>query len=265
MASHNDRPEEQAVINADSKYLQDLPQIQTLRSALLSKAWFGFDLDDTLHEFRRASASASTSVFIAIHNESGVAIDTLKKSYRDILRAKTASAFIDGRTSTEYRRERFTTLLQTHDLNASSATIDNLLSIYQQNLREALTLKPGAMQLFKAIKGLGKKVIIVTEGPRDAQEWTVRELGIAPYVDKLVTTNEMGTSKVDGLFSVMLDRFAISAADMVFVGDNEARDVVPARDEGILTVLYDEEGGCRLDLDALRVDSLLVLENALRL
>jgi len=48
------------------------------------------------------------------------------------------------------------------------------------------------------------------------------------------------------------------------VGDNEARDVVPARSEGLLAVLYDERGEMKLDgLNGLRVNNLGDLEGIL--
>ncbi|OGM50473.1 hypothetical protein ABOM_001022 [Aspergillus bombycis] len=239
--------------------------LATIRTSISSKTWFGFDLDDTLHEFRKASAQASSAVFTAIHEEHPhVNIDELKSSYRDILISTTAGAFADGRTSTEYRRERFSLLLQAHALEAQTERLDRLLEVYQSSLRAALTLKPGALQLLQRIKRLGKKVIVVTEGPQDAQQWTVEELGLARYVDVLVTTNEIGQSKVDGLFPAVLDRHGIVASDIVYVGDNENRDVVPARAAGILAVLYDEKGGFRLDdCAALQVDSLGKLEHLL--
>ncbi|KAE8142016.1 HAD-like domain-containing protein [Aspergillus pseudotamarii] len=237
----------------------------TMRTLLSTKTWFGFDLDDTLHEFRKASAHASSAVFTAIHEENPtVNIDDLKTSYRDILVSTTAGAFADGRTSTEYRRERFSLLLRAHGLEVSTERLDRLLEVYEVDLRTALTLKPGALQLLQRIKGLGKKVIVITEGPQDAQRWTVEKLGLRPYIDVLVTTNEIGQSKVDGLFPAVLERYGILASDMVYVGDNEKRDVVPARAAGISAVLYDEKGGCCFDdRAALRLDSLAKLANLL--
>ncbi|KAE8157959.1 HAD-like domain-containing protein [Aspergillus tamarii] len=237
----------------------------TIRTSISTKTWIGFDLDDTLHEFRKASAHASSAVFTTIHEENlSISIDDLKTSYRGILASTTAGAFTDGRTSTEYRRERFSLLLRAHGLAASTERLDHLLEVYKSGLRVALALKPGALQLLQRIKSLGKKVIVVTEGPQDAQRWTVEELGLRPYIDVLVTTNEIGQSKVDGLLSAVLERYGILASDMVYGGDNEKRDVVPAQAAGILAVFYDEQGGCWFDdWDVLRVDSLAKLEDLL--
>jgi len=230
---------------------------------IFSKSWFGFDLDDTLHEFRRASAIASTYVFQEIHaSNNHISVDTLSATYHDILRNTIANAFTDGRTSTEYRRERFERLLQAHDL--ADTLLERLLEIYHNSLREGLVLKEGALHLLQTLQQLGKKVIVITEGPADSQEWTVQELGIRPYVDVLVTTNEIGRSKVDGLFSVVLKKYNIAVDDIIYFGDNEVRDVQAARAEGILAMLYDtKENSCLKDKNALRVNSWAIIENIL--
>ncbi|KAJ5165367.1 uncharacterized protein N7500_007197 [Penicillium coprophilum] len=236
----------------------------SIRGIFASKSWFGFDLDDTLHEFRRASAAASTHVFDTIHTSSNkTSVDPLRSTYQDILRSATANAFTDGRTSSEYRRERFGHLLQAHGL-IDDSLLDRLLEVYQDSLRENLTLKAGALHLLQTLRRLGKKVIVITEGPADAQEWTVQELGIRSYIDILVTTNEVGKSKVDGLFGVVLERYGIAAEDIVYFGDNRIRDVEAAREEGILAVLYDEKQLSHLhDTIALRVNSWVDVEKVL--
>ncbi|KAJ6110079.1 hypothetical protein N7486_002314 [Penicillium sp. IBT 16267x] len=137
--------------------------MSNFKSTLLSKTWFGFDLDDTLHEFRKASTQASQNVFEAIH--------TVKE-------------------------------------------------------------------------------LAVTEGPADAQQWTAKEVGLESYVDVLVTTNEVGWSKVDGLFGAVLEK------GYCFFGDNAVQDIQAAGESGVLAVLYDEERDRALDnLDTMRIDS----------
>ncbi|KAJ5104505.1 hypothetical protein NUU61_001852 [Penicillium alfredii] len=238
----------------------------SLQSRWSTKKWFGFDLDNTLHTFRHASARASTSVFEAIRAEMGsrVKIASLRASYKEILRSGTAHAFTDGRSSAEYRRERFAQLLQTHQIAFDDAQMEHLLDIYRVSLQAHLTLKPGALDLLRVLRGLDKKVIVVTEGPADAQEWTVRELGLWPWIDVLVTTNEVGKAKVDGLFGVVLDKYHIKANEMVYFGDHALRDVQAAAAEGILAVLYDETQESQLDdLESLRVDSWVTVQNIL--
>lgn len=244
----------------------------SLQKILSSKPWVGFDLDDTLHEFRRASTHASTHVFETIHAfNSKISTDALRATYQTILCDATANAFTDGRTSNEYRRERFGRLLDAYGLTGSNSPselenplLDRLIEIYHNHLRESLALKPGVLQLLQALQQIGKKIIVITEGPADGQEWTAQELGIRPYIDFLVTANEVGRSKIDGLFGVVLATYDIKAGQIVYFGDNEVRDVQAAQGEGILAVLYDEKQESRLDDEtALRVNSWAAVENAL--
>ncbi|CAL5871812.1 uncharacterized protein PFLUO_LOCUS6065 [Penicillium psychrofluorescens] len=220
-----------------------------------NKKWFSFDLDDTLHEFRAASGQASAAVFERIYALTGTTISALEATYADILRASTTNAFTDGRSSAEYRRERFSRLLKAHGV-AELVDVESLLDTYQSSLKGYLKLKPDARSLLRTLHGQGKKILVVTEGPQDAQLWTLQELGLMPLVDVLVTTNEMRRSKVDGLFQAVLEKYAIPAPDMVYFGDSLARDIVPARELGISAVLFDERQEARLDdLGDLRVDS----------
>lgn len=221
----------------------------SFQNLLQAKEWFGFDLDDTLHEFRKASATASLSVFNKIHNDYSVPISALQSSYNEILISKTAGAFSDGKSSTEYRRERFTALLQSQGIHIPGLEeyMDSILELYKMSLATSLTLKHGALDLLAKLKELGKRVIVITEGPRDAQEWTIEQLGLKTFVDVLVTSNELGSSKTDGLFREVLRRQRIRADEMVYIGDNEARDVLSAREERILAVHFDEKSTISID------------------
>ncbi|KAK1623542.1 hypothetical protein BDP81DRAFT_399237 [Colletotrichum phormii] len=94
------------------------------------KPWFGFDLDDTLHEYRRASSAATAKTLEAISQRHGTSLDDLKEAYGHVLRDKTASAFADGKTSFEYRRERFASVLDRFGLPSDDAMfMDSLLDV----------------------------------------------------------------------------------------------------------------------------------------
>ena len=226
----------------------------------VKKIWFAFDLDDTLHEFRKASSSAAAAVFQYLHATYHIAVDDLSSSYSTILSQKTSNAFTDGRTSTEYRKERFSALLESHSIVSDEVTLDHLAGLHKDVLEKSLQLKPGALRLLQHLRVLGKKTMIITERPFDAQQWTITALGIAPYVDILVTTNDMGKSKIDGLFGTVLQKFQIKPNDMIFIGDSAVRDVAPARIEGIWSWLYDEKNNCKFEVEALRINSLLKMK-----
>ena len=236
-----------------------------LSVALHAHSWFGFDLDDTLHEFRKASKAAAAEVFTYISRHSEIPTNELADSYSEILSQKTASAFTDGRTSDDYRKERFGALLEKHGLDADEDRLILLAALYKDALASALETKAGALTLLPYLRSIGKKIVIVTEGPQDAQEWTIKRLGLSEHLDELVTTNRFGKAKTEGLFGRVLDALGIEGGDMVYIGDNYARDIVPARERGITTIHLSEAENVVLSQQGTRVNSLLKIENILRM
>lgn len=234
--------------------------VRQLRKTFSNKQWFGFDLDDTLHEFRRASKIATNSVLDLISKKYNLEISDLSDTYTGILKEKTSNAFSDGKTSFEYRRERFASVLSKFKIPIEEEFISQCLEIYEKSLVQAHELKCGAIGLLSLLKKLGKKVVIVTEGPQDAQERTVEALGINDYIDFLATTNYFGVPKTDGLFGKVLNHLGITAADIVYVGDSKERDIEPATKEGILAIHLDEANNIALGDSPPRINTLRKLE-----
>jgi putative hydrolase of the HAD superfamily len=202
--------------------------------------WIGFDLDDTLHYFRRASADASETVLREIQRDSGIELGVLEHAYREILRTGQGGHFSQPRTSREYRAERFGALLGRFDQDADPS-LDRILDLYDAALGEVLTLKPGARESLAAVKRAGLSVMVISEGPHDAQETTIDRLGIAPSIDLLVTSASEQASKTDGLFERALDRAGCERCEILYVGDSIDRDIVPTVALGIASVYVGEE------------------------
>jgi putative hydrolase of the HAD superfamily len=219
-----------------------------MNNPICSKPHFGFDLDDTLHDFTFSSKQAIDAVYAMkiqkYPNKYSQA--SLKKSYREILNRYTSSAFKDGRSSFEYRSERFEALLEDHQIPVKQIFIAELLKIYEVTLERNLKLHNGALDLLQELKAQGKTISLVTEGPGDSQRWTVEKLGISPYIDHIFTPGEFGRDKTDGLFQEVLRVLKIEPNELVFVGDNEHRDVHAAKALGILGIWYRTKSNERL-------------------
>ncbi len=218
--------------------------------------WIGFDLDDTLHFFRRASRRATEAVFAEVERRDKIGADRLDQAYAEILQDARSGHFAAPRTAREYRGERFTALLKAFELDPGPQ-LDSLLDIYDSELAAALELRPGAGEALAAARRAGLSVMVVSEGPHDAQERTIERLGIAASVDLLVTSAGEGLSKGDGLFERALERAGCRPDELLFAGDSIERDIVPASALDIACVYVGEEelpadsSARRLDLAAL--------------
>ena len=231
-----------------------------LRDSLAEKSWIGFDLDDTLHEFRRASGKAADCALRAISAKHGYELRVLKDKYVEILRERSSNAFSDGKPSHQYRKERFEALLNDYLIRHDDDFLAELCNTYETALMASLELKSGAHSLLRKLKALGKKIVVITEGPHDAQERTIHALGIASCIDYLATSNSFRISKTEGLFPKVLDHLGISAADIAFIGDSDMR---PAMAEGIFGVQLAEDKPLGLDLSPPRINTLWKLEDIL--
>ena len=197
--------------------------------------WVAFDLDDTLHFYRKASGRASTAVFEYLDEEFGCGVEPLQAAYAGILKDAQQGAFADGRTARECRGERFGKLLAAFSI-IPHRNLDEALGIYDAALAANLELKDGAAALLQDIKRAGRSIMIVTEGPHDAQETTVSRLGLTPYVDLLVTSSMEGLTKRNGLLKRALDKAGCAPGAAIYVGDSIECDIVPAHALGVCTI-----------------------------
>lgn len=221
-------------------------------------AVIGFDLDDTLHFFKKASNAAAEEVFLYIADEFGVPVSHLRTVYQDILQNMQKTHFTDNKPSREYRRGRFEALLENFSI-LPQQHIEEVLDVYDRALAESLMLKEGAYEVLQSAKQAGKRIVIISEGPQDAQELTINRLGLAPFIDTLITSAAYETSKSDGLFEIALEKMGCSASQMLYVGDNVMRDYIPAEALGITAVLLHEDDNFQGDKN--RIKSLIELRN----
>jgi putative hydrolase of the HAD superfamily len=228
-------------------------EFKAMRARLREAKWYAFDLDDTLHSFRKASGAAATAVLQVIHKEHNppCSLEELEAEYKRILAQRTAAAFVDGKTSHQYREERLRLIAHKWDLKVSQEQMQVLLDYYELALMASLELKSGVLDLLKTLRQYGHKIAVITEGPQDAQERTVDALGLTPFISYLATTNKLRIAKVDGLYAKVLEHLNITSHDMIMIGDSWERDIVPAKKAGIYCIHYTENEETARDMTKL--------------
>ncbi len=220
----------------------------------------GFDLDDTLHFFKDASTRAMEDVYAYIAAEFGPSITKLRFDYEEILKAGQSDHFTASKTSREYRTERFTRLLADNSI-LGHQHVAELLDIYDESLSKNLKLKNGAYETVAAAKQQGKIVIIITEGPEDAQTLTLRRLGLADMIDRVYSSSTYNQSKEGGLFQMALDDLGCHPQEILFVGDNPTRDYDAPQKLGLQCILLND-GGAE-ENERITVETLLEIRDML--
>lgn len=99
---------------------------------------------------------------------------------------------------------------------------------------------------------------IVTDGHAAVQRRKIEVLGLAPMVDAVVVADELGREhwKPDPLpFWKCSDALRVAPSEAAFVGDNPQRDVLGARNAGMLSIRIRRAGGYFSDRDQPREEA----------
>ena len=187
-----------------------------------------------------------------------IPVPNLKVRYAEVLSHNTASAFVRGKTSFKYCEYRLRSVLVHFGVNASVDLTARLLQTHDAALTSSLELKPGALDLQIILRSEDKKIAVITEGPQDAQECTIRALRIDRLIDFLATTNKCGLSKTNGLFPKVLEHLGIETEEMVMIGDNYEGDMRLAIRVSISGIQPAENEEYVLDSEPVKINTLRI-------
>jgi HAD superfamily hydrolase (TIGR01549 family) len=130
-----------------------------------------------------------------------------------------------------------------------------------QEIPHGLALFDDALPVLDMLKQRELTIGMLSNIGRDAQELS-DELGLSPYLDFAVTSQEVEASKPHPpMFLMALQRAEVEPEEALHVGDSVLSDVQGARGVGINPLLLDREGVMDNVNDCPKIDSLLgVLE-----
>jgi putative hydrolase of the HAD superfamily len=103
---------------------------------------------------------------------------------------------------------------------------------------ENIKLREGVMQTLKKLKKMGIKTAIVSDLTTHVQLKKMSKLGITPYIDVLVTSEEAGSEKPNPImFLLTLNKLKILPQDAIMIGDNPTNDIAGGNAVGLDTAL----------------------------
>jgi len=142
---------------------------------------------------------------------------------------------------------------------------DKVLEILKRISRSAkvenYVLYDDVLPTLEKLKKRGLIVGLITSLTKD-MNLICSGLGLAPYLDFVVTSKEVGANKPEPpIFLAALERAGVSASEAVYVGDQYETDVVGARGVGINPVLIDRYDLLTKVSDCPRINSLTDLPN----
>ena len=124
--------------------------------------YVSFDLDNTLYSYDDNSRDAVEKVFDMLQTEHGLSGSDLWSSYVEFIkRIPGPKLFSDGRSSFEYRFERFSEILKMYDVNDEDVA-KRCVDIYSNTMLDGMKPFPGVIET-AALRALSLRVTHLEE------------------------------------------------------------------------------------------------------
>lgn len=195
-----------------------------------------FDIDNTLYDYDAAHAVAFAALTEYARRELGVepeAFPALHREANEVLKAHAGA----NCAAIHSRLIRYQILLE--GLGKPLTHALPMERLYWNTLVDAAVASPGAEECLRALKGAGVRLGIGTDMTADWQYVKLERLGLLPWFDFIVTSEEASDEKPGArFFALCLEKAGCPAAECAFVGDNWNKDVAGARRTGMRAVWY---------------------------
>lgn len=114
-----------------------------------------------------------------------------------------------------------------------------LYHIYWDTLLKQAVPEPGLQQFMKLLKEEGIRIGVGTDMTAHIQFKKLELLGVADYIDFIVTSEETGVEKPDpAFFKCCLKKVNCRPEECLFIGDNLKKDVLGAIASGMKALWY---------------------------
>ncbi len=121
---------------------------------------------------------------------------------------------------------------------------DIVLKIYRSH-KPDIHLYPGVSEMIDNLKANGIKVGIITDGRPEGQRNKLDALGLWELVDDVIITDELGgvqfRKPCDIAFRIMITKWRLNPADVIYVGDNPVKDFQAPQQLGMKSVLINNK------------------------
>ncbi len=194
-----------------------------------------FDLDDTLYEYEPTHKKALKAVYSIVKKEIGTPFKKFEKLFE--LSKSEIHRELAGTASSHNRVLYFQRLIEKTLKTLEPKITLKFYDTYWNTFLKNMKLKKGTLQTLKKLKK-EFKIIIISDLTAYIQLKKISKLGLTPYIDFLVTSEEAGIEKPHpSIFLLALNKVDILPSHAIMIGDNPEKDIEGANAVGIDTIL----------------------------
>jgi putative hydrolase of the HAD superfamily len=202
-----------------------------------------FDLDRTLWDFERNSFETLKELFA----ESGLGNRGQGgfERFNEVYQLENAQCWADYRMGkmqkAVLRSERFRRALVGFGVE-DEALAETMGNEYVNRGPKQRHLIPDTLHVLEVLRKRGHAIHILTNGFSEVQHIKVVNTGIAPWIDRMLTSEELGCLKpARACFDAALALTNTSAEEAWMIGDDHEADIVGAHEAGWRAVYFDPD------------------------
>lgn len=185
-----------------------------------------FDIDNTLYDTAEFAERARRNAIRAMR-EAGLKASE-QKAYSGLME------IVKKRTSNY--PSHFDELLVKLGQRPSPRIIAAGVAAYH-NTKASILPFPGVKETLLFLRDSGYGLYIASEGDSLKQWDKLIRLGLDCLFHDVFVTQEVGRKKSKGFYATLLKRLKLKKGEAVMVGDSEEKDVIPAKEAGMVTIL----------------------------
>lgn len=196
-----------------------------------------FDIDNTLYSYDENHIYGMEALAVYCRDSFGITTDEMQACYRKAGRIMTDRIGTDTAAihSRMLRMQCMLELLEQplfpHARNMYHAYWDTFIQHIQSN--------PGILEFMKELKKRKIRIGIGTDMTAYVQYRKLEAIGVTPYIDFIVTSEEAGVEKpTPHLFELCVEKAGVPTGECAFIGDNLTKDVKGAWDNGLKGIWY---------------------------
>lgn len=140
----------------------------------------------------------------------------------------------------EDKQRVYNRLFERENIAYTQNDIDGLIAVYRRHTPENLRFFDGVEDTLKTLRSRGYKLGIITDGRVEAQQAKIKALGVEKLVDSIIVTDSLGGEQFRKPNPLAFEKTAaalgVACEEMVYVGDNPAKDFAITRYLPVTTV-----------------------------
>lgn len=204
-----------------------------------------FDLDDTLFAHQRAVGLGVTAHRRSIGAPLAEADDDAELARWHDLEEHHYGRYLAGELDyLEQRRHRVRDFVEPYGLDLTTDhDADQWFDDYFVQYRLAWMLHDDALPCLDELDSRGVRVGVITNGDLNFQQAKLDRMGLAPRIEHVIASGELGFAKPDRrIFDYACRLFGVEPTDAMYVGDRLHTDALGAADAGMNGVWIDRDG-----------------------